>query len=670
MCGIAGRVNYDARQPVDRDILTAMTDAVRHRGPDAAGYYHGPGIGLGHRRLSIIDLATGDQPLANEDGSVQVVFNGEIYNFAEVRAELTACGHRFRTGSDTEVIVHGYEQWGERCVDRFRGMFAFAVWDANHRRLLLARDRLGVKPLYYAELPGEGLVFGSEIKSLLEDPAVPRDWRPEAIDAYLTLLYVPAPDTIYRAVRKLPPAHVLLADASGIRISRYWDLEFTGTGEAGREEEYLEELDALLREAVSLRLISDVPLGAFLSGGIDSSTVVAYMKEASGTPPVTIAVGFNHREFDEVEHAETVARHLGCEFHALEANPQVEDLLPKLAWHFDEPFADSSAVPTYYVSKAARGLVTVALSGDGGDELWAGYARHRVEQWEQRARAALGPASAVAGWLGNALPLSIKGRGRSGTWPRRPTRPTHSSTPTACSSPAPRTGSTRRTSPADRRRRRVRQLPRGVARLRLARSHGPRALHRRADLHDRRRADEGGSDEHGGLARGAGAAARPQAPRVRRARADGAQAQERSDQVSAAAGPRPPGAPVDCRARQARVRSPCRRVAPGPARGHDARAAPRRPAARSRRAGPAGGLAALGRAQDAPRGPSAPALAARDARAVVPPVHRQGAGHRGAAGGGHRFVTGVSRVCAESQGSSLLTGCTPTNGRAWCSCAT
>jgi asparagine synthase (glutamine-hydrolysing) len=409
MCGIAGRFNYDARQPVDRDILEAMTDAVRHRGPDAGGYYHGPGIGLGHRRLSIIDLATGDQPLANEDGSVQVVFNGEIYNFAEVRAELIAHGHRFRTGSDTEIIVHGYEQWGERCVNRFRGMFAFAVWDANQRRLLLARDRLGVKPLYYAALPGDGIVFGSEIKSLLEDPAVPRDWRPEAIDAYLTLLYVPAPDTIYRAVRKLPPAHVLVADASGIRMSRYWDLPFTGTGEAAREEEYLEELDALLRESVGLRLISDVPLGAFLSGGIDSSTVVAYMKEASGTPPVTIAVGFNDPAFDEVEHAEAVARHLGCDFHALVANPQIEDLLPKLAWHFDEPFADSSAVPTYYVSKAARELVTVALSGDGGDELWAGYARHRVEQWEQRARTALGPVSGIAGWLGKALPLSIKG---------------------------------------------------------------------------------------------------------------------------------------------------------------------------------------------------------------------------------------------------------------------
>jgi asparagine synthase (glutamine-hydrolysing) len=409
MCGIAGRFNYDPRRPVDAGVLSAMTDAVLHRGPDAAGHYLAPGIGLGHRRLSIIDLSTGDQPLANEDGSVQVVFNGEIYNFAEVRAELVTRGHRFRTGSDTEIIVHGYEEWGERCVDRFRGMFAFALWDAKARRLLLARDRLGVKPLYYAELPGVGIVFGSEIKSLLEDADVSRDWRPDAIDAYLTLLYIPAPDTIYRAVRKLPPAHILVAEAGGIRVSRYWDLPFTGDGDDAREEAYLEELDALLREAVGLRLISDVPLGAFLSGGIDSSAVVAYMKDASGTPPVTISVGFNDREYDEVGHAEAVAKHLECEFHALVADPRVEDLLPKLAWHFDEPFADSSAVPTYYVSKAARDLVTVALSGDGGDELWAGYARHRVEHWEQRVRGALGPARHGAAWLGNALPLSVKG---------------------------------------------------------------------------------------------------------------------------------------------------------------------------------------------------------------------------------------------------------------------
>lgn len=409
MCGIAGRFNYDAHTPVDRDVLVAMTDAVAHRGPDAAGYYHAPGIGLGHRRLSIIDLSTGDQPLANEDGTIQIIFNGEIYNFAEVRRELIGRGHRFRTGSDTEIIVHGYEEWGDACVDRFRGMFAFAVWDEPKRRLLLARDRLGVKPLYYAEVPGTGVVFGSEIKSLLEDAVVPRDWRPEAIDAYLTLLYVPAPDTIYRAVHKLPPGHILVAERGRIRVSRYWDLQFTGDGDPAREEDYLEELDSLLREAVGLRLVSDVPLGAFLSGGIDSSAVVAYMKDASDTPPVTIAVGFEDEVDDEVRHAERVARHVGCDFHALTVSPRVDDLLPRLAWHFDEPFADSSAVPTYFVSKAARELVTVALSGDGGDELWAGYARHRVESWEQRARAALGPAARTAGWLAQALPLSMKG---------------------------------------------------------------------------------------------------------------------------------------------------------------------------------------------------------------------------------------------------------------------
>jgi asparagine synthase (glutamine-hydrolysing) len=407
MCGIAGKVNFDG-QPVSRGLLQRMTDAVKHRGPDADGHYFGSGAGLGHRRLSIIDLATGDQPLSNEDGTVWTVFNGEIYNFAEVRAELEAAGHVFRTRTDTEIIVHGYEQWGEACVERFRGMFAFAVWDDEHRRLLLARDRLGVKPLYYAELPGRGIVFGSEIKSLLADPGVSRAWRPEAIDSYLTLLYVPAPATIYTGVHKLPAAHVLVAERGIVRTRRYWDLEFTGTGDPSREAEYLEQLDALLRESVALRLVSDVPLGAFLSGGIDSSTVVAYMVETSNAPVVTTSVGFDVGAYDELTHAETVARHLGCEFHPQVADPKIEELLPMLAWHFDEPFADSSAVPTYYVSKAARELVTVALSGDGGDELWAGYDSHRVQHAENMARRALGPAAELVGTLANALPTSVR----------------------------------------------------------------------------------------------------------------------------------------------------------------------------------------------------------------------------------------------------------------------
>lgn len=407
MCGIAGLVSFDGA-PIDRGVLRAMTDAVRHRGPDSAGYHVGPGIGLGHRRLSIIDLATGDQPISNEDGTVWTVFNGEIYNFADVRAQLEQAGHRFRTRTDSEVIVHGYEEWGEACVERFRGMFAFAVWDGAARRLLLARDRLGVKPLYYATFPDGGVIFGSEIKSLLADARVSRAWRPDALDAFLTLLYVPAPGTIYDAVAKLPAGHMLLADRSGIRTRQYWDLEFTGTGDASREDEYLEQLDALLRESVRLRLISDVPLGAFLSGGVDSSTVVAYMVETSDAPVITTSVGFDVQAYDELTHAETVARHLGCEFHPQIANPNIQDLLPTLAWHFDEPFADSSAVPTYYVSKAARSLVTVALSGDGGDELWAGYPSHRIEQLEQRARSWLGPGAGLVGSLAHALPRSLR----------------------------------------------------------------------------------------------------------------------------------------------------------------------------------------------------------------------------------------------------------------------
>lgn len=385
-----------------------MTDRVSHRGPDASGYYVDGSIGLGHRRLSVIDLATGDQPLGNEDGSVQVIFNGEIYNFAEVRHELEQRGHRFRTKSDTEVIAHGFEEWGEDCVSRFRGMFAFAAWDGRSRTLLLGRDRLGVKPLYYAALP-DGILFGSEIKSLLEDPAVSREWDPEALDVYLTLGYIPAPLTIYKAVRKLDAGHTLKAEGSNVSIRQYWDLHFTGDGDAAREREYLQRTDELLHEAVRLRLISDVPLGAFLSGGIDSSAVVSTMVRTSDAPVLTMSVGFDAKEFDELEHALAVARHLRCEAHTRIVTPQVEELLPKLVWHCDEPFADSSIVPTYYVSRAAREQVTVALSGDGGDELWAGYPRHHVESVEARVRNALGPLARAAGMVGGLLPTSVRG---------------------------------------------------------------------------------------------------------------------------------------------------------------------------------------------------------------------------------------------------------------------
>ncbi|HEY2150034.1 MAG TPA: asparagine synthase (glutamine-hydrolyzing) [Vicinamibacterales bacterium] len=409
MCGIAGQFNFDPAQPVDRERVEAMTSIVMHRGPDAGGIFVGAGIGLGHRRLSIIDLSSGDQPMTNEDRTIWVVFNGEIYNFADIRAELECFGHRFRTHTDTEVIVHGYEQWGDRVVDRFRGMFAFGLWDSRKHRLLLVRDRLGVKPLHYC-VTDSGVVFGSELKSLLQNPDVPRDWSAEALDAYLTLQYVPGPQTMFRAISKLPPGHTLVAEGGRVTIRKYWDLTFRGDGQAAREEEYLERLDALVNESVRLRLVSDVPLGAFLSGGIDSSAVVASMAEACPGRVVTTTVGFDEHDFNELTYARAVATHLGVDQHEAIVRPDIADLLPKLAWHFDEPFADSSAVATYYVSKAAREHVTVALSGDGGDELWAGYARHRVEQMEIRVRRWLGPGgSRLAGRVGEYLPLQIKG---------------------------------------------------------------------------------------------------------------------------------------------------------------------------------------------------------------------------------------------------------------------
>jgi asparagine synthase (glutamine-hydrolysing) len=410
MCGIAGKLASSPLTPIDRRLLTAMADCVAHRGPDSDGFYVGDGIGLAHRRLSILDVAAGQQPLSNEDGQVWVVFNGEIYNFAALREELEATGHRFRTHSDTEVIVHAYEEWGDACVERFRGMFAFAIWDARARRLLLARDRVGIKPVYYAQPAEGGLVFGSEIKSILEDPSVDRSWSPEALDAYLTLLYVPGPATIYRHVHKLPAGHILVAEHGTIRIRKYWDLEFTGTGDRAREAEYLEELDALLTESVRMRLISEVPLGAFLSGGIDSTTVVAYMAKTSDSPVLATSVGFADEAFNEIEKARRISEHLGCSLDTTVIAPKVESLLPHLAWHFDEPFADSSAVPTYYVSAAARSRVTVALSGDGGDELWAGYPWHRVEHWEARMRGHLGRAGCdIASRVGHVLPISTKG---------------------------------------------------------------------------------------------------------------------------------------------------------------------------------------------------------------------------------------------------------------------
>ena len=398
MCGIAGVVHTDPGRPVDRESFRRMTATLTHRGPDADGYLFGDGVALGHRRLSIIDVGGGDQPIYNEDHTRAVVFNGEIYNFRELRAELTARGHRFRTASDTEVIVHAWEQYGDDCVSRLRGMFALALWDGPARRLLLARDRLGKKPLYYAH-DGERLVFASELKVLIEDPSMKRTVDPEAVDDYLAFGAVPAPRTIYQGIAQLPPAHYLLWEDGRIRLAEYWDVRFD-VGPERSERDYLEEFAALLAEAVRLRMISDVPLGAFLSGGVDSSAVVMAMAGESTRPVLTTSVAFRESGFNEAPHARQVAQAFQTDHRQIVVEPRAAEILPTLVWHLDEPFADSSALPTYYLSRAARERVKVALSGDGGDETFGGYAwRYGLNMLEHRVRRRL-PAWLRHGLLG------------------------------------------------------------------------------------------------------------------------------------------------------------------------------------------------------------------------------------------------------------------------------
>ena len=390
MCGITGIFDSTGGRPIDRATLHRMNESQHHRGPDEGGLHLEPGLGLGHRRLSIIDIATGQQPLFNEDKSVVVVFNGEIYNFGELIGELQALGHVFHTRSDTEVIVHAWESWGEECVNRFRGMFAFALWDRNRQSLFLARDRLGVKPLFYAELPDGQWLFGSELKSLLAHGAMTRALDPRSIEDYFALGYVPEPRTIYPSARKLAPGHTLLlrrGEPAG-EPRRYWDVRFTGTNRI-RAEDAQDELVQRLRESVRLRMISEVPLGAFLSGGVDSSAVVAMMADQSAGPVNTCSIGFSDPKFDESKYAQQVAD----QYHTRHFVDRVEtddfDLIDTLAALYDEPYADSSAIPTYRVCQLARRHVTVALSGDGGDESFGGYRRYRLHMAEERMRSAL-----------------------------------------------------------------------------------------------------------------------------------------------------------------------------------------------------------------------------------------------------------------------------------------
>jgi asparagine synthase (glutamine-hydrolysing) len=401
MCGITGKVLLDPRARVDEHLIRRMTDAILHRGPDDGGVWVDGPVGLGTRRLAIIDLSPrGHQPMANEDGSIHVTFNGEIYNFQELRPELERKGHRFRSDSDTEVLVHLYEEEGPACLARLKGMFAFALWDARTHTLLLARDRLGKKPLFYYH-DDRQFVFGSEAKTILQDPDVPSEPDPLALHHYLTFGNVPAPHAAFKGFRKLPPAHYLLLHDGAATLHRYWSLHYVPKRQE-REAVLAEELSSLLEEAVRLRLISDRPVGALLSGGIDSSVVVAYMRRLTSGPVRTFSIGSEDAAYNELPAARQVAERFETEHHELIVRPDAVSVLPRLVWHYDEPFADSSAVPSFAVCQLARQSVTVALTGDGGDESFLGYQRYL-------AAAVAGRLDALPRWIRQAVARASRG---------------------------------------------------------------------------------------------------------------------------------------------------------------------------------------------------------------------------------------------------------------------
>ncbi len=383
MCGISGLYEYRDPCPVDAQVLKGMLHDLQHRGPDDVGMYMDGALGIGNRRLSIIDVAGGQQPIANEDGRVVVVSNGEIYNYRDLTTSLRQRGHRFKTACDTEVLVHLYEEDGPACVDALRGMFAFAIWDAERRQLFLARDRLGVKPLYYYD-DGQRLIFASEIKAILRHPTVSAALNPQGLSHFLSLKYVPAPETMFANIHLLPPGHTLRCDANGVRIQPYWDLAFPEARDAPRSEaDCAEELEALLRESVRLRLMSDVPFGAFLSGGVDSSTIVALMSQMLDKPVNTFAVGFDGADEAESElpFARLVAERYQTDHHEVFIRAQdLMNLAETVVWHLDQPIADEACLPNYMVAQLAAQHVKMVLTGEGGDELLAGYARYAWER--------------------------------------------------------------------------------------------------------------------------------------------------------------------------------------------------------------------------------------------------------------------------------------------------
>lgn len=411
MCGICGKLHFDSSYSVSEAEIRKMAHPITHRGPDDEGFYLNQNIGFGFRRLSIIDLHTGHQPLTNEDGNVWIVFNGEIYNYQELRKDLEAKGHRFKTSTDTETIVHLYEEYGTDCVKKLRGMFGFAIWDDRHQKLFCARDRFGIKPFFYFK-DGSRFIFGSEIKNILQADDINREIDINVMDYYLTYGYTPIDETIYKSIKKLEPAHTLEIRAGGEPvIKKYWDISFEPDYNIS-EDEWCELIEEKLKESIQMRMVSDVPLGAFLSGGIDSSSVVALMSQFSDQPIKTFSIGFKEAAFNELPYAREIAAMYKTDHHEQIVEPESIGLLPKLVSAYDEPFADSSAIPTYYVSKFAREYVTVVLSGDGGDELFAGYDHypmmHNIQRYNKLPSAI---SQNVFGALHRAIPAKVKGKG-------------------------------------------------------------------------------------------------------------------------------------------------------------------------------------------------------------------------------------------------------------------